>query len=248
MDMETKSMIKSVPKSRLALPGALAAILVLVAAALGAAPALAAGGYGSSGGTAAATSAPAAASVQVGTTSTPALGTVLTGPNGMTLYTLSSDPTNGSVCTGKCLTAWPPLLVAAGGTVTGPSGSSIAFASFTRADNGADQVTADGRALYYFAQDTAPGQVNGDGIKALGGVWHVAGLTAAPAASATPAANAGGAYGGLPAASAAPGSATQPASSGTNMSIWPVILVLAIVVVAVALVAGIRRRRTVGNR
>ncbi len=138
---------------------------------------------------AAATSAPSAgaaasapASLSLGGRMT-ALGDVLTGPNGMTLYTLSSDPNGGSVCTGQCLVFWPPLLVAPGGAVSGPSTVSGTFATFVRADDGSTQVTLDGRALYYFKNDTAPGQTNGEGIKGAGGVWHVV-LAAAAAASA----------------------------------------------------------------
>jgi len=247
-------MISSVPKPRLARPGALAIILVLVAAALGAGPAFAAGSYGY-GGASPSIPAGAPASVQVGTTTTSTLGTVLTGPNGMTLYTLSSDPNNASVCTGQCLTFWPPLLVASGGTVAGPSGSSLTFSTFTRVDNGTVQAAADGRPLYYFANDTAAGQTNGEGIKGAGGVWHVAGLTATSAAAvASPAATsptvaAGGGYGAAPVPSAAPNSAAQaPASSSTGTPVGLVVLALVLALVAVAFVAGIRRKRPVGNR
>jgi predicted lipoprotein with Yx(FWY)xxD motif len=116
---------------------------------------------------------PPSASVQVGSMST-ALGAVLTGPSGNTLYTLSSDPNNGSVCTGGCLGFWPPLLVPSGGTVSGPAGTGLTFGTFTRTDTGTIQATVNGRPLYNFAADTAPGQTNGEGIKAFGGVWHVA--------------------------------------------------------------------------
>jgi len=119
---------------------------------------------------------PTPATIQIGTAST-SLGKVLTGPNGLTLYTLSSDPNNGSVCTGTCLAAWPPLLVGAGGIVTGPTGVSQTFGTFTRADDGTTQAAAAGRPLYYFASDSAPGQTSGEGITAPGGVWHVAAAT-----------------------------------------------------------------------
>ncbi len=117
---------------------------------------------------------PASMTVQVATHST-SLGVVLTGPDGHTLYTLSSDPNDGSGCTGGCLTFWPPLLVGAGGTVIGPAGVTRTFGTFTRTDDAATQVTVDHRPLYYFANDTAAGQTHGEGIKAFGGVWHVAG-------------------------------------------------------------------------
>ena len=187
--------------------------------------------------------------------STSALGAVLTGPNGMTLYTLSSDPNGGSVCTGKCLAFWPPLLVAAGGKATGPAGGSLTFATFTRADDGTTQVTADGRALYYFANDTAPGQTNGEGVKGAGGVWHVASATAgsapasaAPAAAApASAAPAGGGYVAPPGIAATTSSSQVPASSDTTMPIWPIALVLVLAVIAVAYL-GMRRMRRVSNR
>ena len=130
----------------------------------------------------------AASTVQLGSHANATLGTILTGANDMTLYTLSSDPNNGTVCTGTCLTFWPPLLVAAGGSATGPAGSTGTFGSFVRAD-GTAQVTHDGRALYYFAHDTAAGQTNGEGITGLGGVWHVA-LAARAVATSSPAATA----------------------------------------------------------
>ena len=69
---------------------------------------------------------PVVAPIQVGSMST-ALGVVLTGPSANTLYTLSSDPSNGSTCTGACLIAWPPLLVPSGGAVSGPAGTSLTF-------------------------------------------------------------------------------------------------------------------------
>jgi predicted lipoprotein with Yx(FWY)xxD motif len=115
---------------------------------------------------------PVVAPIQVGSMSTP-LGVVLTGPSGNTLYTLSSDPSNGSTCTGACLGAWPPLLVPSGGTLSGPAGTSLAFGTFTRTDDMTIQATANGRPLYLFSHDTAPGQTNGEGITAFGGTWHV---------------------------------------------------------------------------
>jgi predicted lipoprotein with Yx(FWY)xxD motif len=219
-----------------------ASILGLLAAAvLSAAPAAAAPSYGSGGST-----------VQIGTMST-ALGVVLTGPNGMTLYTLSSDPNNGSVCTGQCLTFWPPLLVAAGGTVSGPSGSTLTFATFTRADDGTTQVTGDARALYYFKNDTAPGQTNGEGIKALGGVWHVAGASAiAPAvAAATPAApstssSSSGSAGS--AGSSVPPTSTDYGASTTSGAALPVGLAALALAVFVAAFVGLSRQQKVRNR
>ncbi|MFI5042022.1 MAG: hypothetical protein ACHQNA_09280, partial [Acidimicrobiales bacterium] len=133
----------------------------------------------------------------------------LTGPSGLTLYTLSSDPTNGSICTGGCLTFWPPLVIAAGGTVSAPSGVTRTFSMFTRTDTGASQVTVDGHALYYFKNDSAPGDTKGEGIVALGGTWHVA----AAAASNPPATT--GFLSSLPTVDL-PGHSTVPANGDIN--------------------------------
>jgi predicted lipoprotein with Yx(FWY)xxD motif len=157
----------------LARPGALASIFLLLAA-WAAGPVLAVD-YGSP---APATST-APASLQLGAGSSASLGSFLVGPTGMTLYTLSSETGTGSVCTGGCLAAWPPLLVAPGGSVAGPSGATGTFSTITRADTGSTQVAYNGRPLYYFAHDTAAGQANGQGIKAFGGVWLVAALSGA---------------------------------------------------------------------
>src|SRR3972149_6089579 len=42
------------------------------------------------------------------------LGTVLTGPTGMTLYTFKNDTDGKSVCNGPCAESWPPFKPAAG--------------------------------------------------------------------------------------------------------------------------------------
>jgi predicted lipoprotein with Yx(FWY)xxD motif len=193
-------MKQRVPMPRLARPGALASILLIVAA-WAAAPVLAVD-YATPSPMATATpSAPA--SLQIGAGSSAALGSFLVGPNGMTLYTLSSETSTGSVCTGGCLTNWPPLLVTPGGSVTGPAAATGAFSTITRADDGSTQAAYNGRPLYYFAHDTAIGQTNGEGIKAFGGVWLVAAAVRAVAAGSPPAT-----------ASPTPASTLPPTSTG----------------------------------
>jgi predicted lipoprotein with Yx(FWY)xxD motif len=112
-------------------------------------------------------------SVSIGVATSATLGRYLTAAGGLTLYTLSSDPKNKSTCAGQCVAFWPPLLITAGGTVSADPGATGRFASFTRSDVSA-QVSDDGRPLYYFANDAAAGQTNGEGVVAFGGTWHVA--------------------------------------------------------------------------
>jgi hypothetical protein len=53
--------------------------------------------------------------IQIETRASATLGTYLVDPTARTLYTLSSDPANGSTCVGPCVPSWPPLIVAQGG-------------------------------------------------------------------------------------------------------------------------------------
>jgi predicted lipoprotein with Yx(FWY)xxD motif len=119
---------------------------------------------------AAAVSAPASSTASSGTATavvvnmaTSTLGPVLTGPNGLTLYTRTGDTATTSSCTGQCATAWPPLTVATGASATGGTGVSGTFATLTRAD-GTIQVTYNGLPLYGWQKDTKPGDVTGQGV------------------------------------------------------------------------------------
>ena len=181
-------MIHLQPVRRLTLPGLVASTLLIVGACAGSgttpAPSATTAATPAATTAPAATATPAAASapssITVGTGTSASLGTFLTGPNGFTLYTLSSDPMNGTSCTGSCATFWPPLIVASGGSVTGASGVTGTLATFSRPD-GTTQVTYNGHALYYFKKDTAPGQTKGQGVVAFGGTW----LVVPPAGSST---------------------------------------------------------------
>ena len=115
-------------------------------------------------------SAPASVAVKAGTT---ALGRVLVGPDGRTLYGFTNDVANQSTCSGTCATAWPPVIVSAGWQVA-PGLDSGLFSTIVRAD-GQEQLMAGRWPLYYFASDAAPGDVHG---QASGDVWFVVGRDA----------------------------------------------------------------------
>ena len=70
---------------------------------------------------------------------------------------------------------WPPVTgpATAGPGVTGKLGK------ITRSD-GSIQALYDGHPLYTYTADTAPGQANGNGINASGGVWHEVTASGAP--------------------------------------------------------------------
>ena len=103
-----------------------------------------------------------------GTPAAPAMVSdgVLTGSNGMTLYTFDKDAAGSgkSICNGPCAANWPPLLVA-----DGESASSDY--SVVMRDDGRKQWAYKGKPLYYWAKDAKSGDRTGDGVK---GVWHLA--------------------------------------------------------------------------
>lgn len=99
------------------------------------------------------------------------LGTYLVDGGGMTLYVFTRDVTPGvSVCAGPCAENWPPVTVGAEGEIRADEGVTGVVGRAARAD-GTLQVTYDGRPLYLWVNDEAPGDTTGQGV---GGVWFVA--------------------------------------------------------------------------
>jgi predicted lipoprotein with Yx(FWY)xxD motif len=97
------------------------------------------------------------------------LGDFLVGANGMTLYLFTVDEERLSNCYEQCAANWPPLLVQPGEApvpgmgVTGELG-------VTERDDGSLQVIYDGKPLYYWVNDEAPGDTTGQGVN---DVWFV---------------------------------------------------------------------------
>ena len=89
---------------------------------------------------------------------------LMTGPNGMTLYTFDKDAIGSgkSVCNGQCATNWPPFMAAAADRSGGD------WTIVTR-DDGSKQWAWSGQPLYYWAKDQKPGDMTGDGFNK---VWH----------------------------------------------------------------------------
>lgn len=98
----------------------------------------------------------------------PKVGTVLTGPKGMTLYMFKKDTPDTSTCVDKCAENWPPLTVASADAIVPGVNLQGKWGTFTRAD-GTIQVTYNGWPLYYFAKDAAIGDATGEGV---GDVWY----------------------------------------------------------------------------
>jgi predicted lipoprotein with Yx(FWY)xxD motif len=119
------------------------------------------------------------------------LGDVLVDGQGLTVYMLTADSPNHSSCSASCLAYWP--LVAAPGSGSVPSISGIgAKLGVTKATNGESMLTANGWPLYTFANDEAPGDVEGQGVKTFGGTWYALSPAGEPIQSAPSSTDSGG--------------------------------------------------------
>lgn len=88
---------------------------------------------------------------------------MLTSKDGKTLYTFTKDAPGKSHCNGGCAAVWPAF------TVANPALAGGDFSIVTR-DDGTKQWAHKGQALYFYAGDTKPGDMAGEG---QGGVWFV---------------------------------------------------------------------------
>lgn len=128
-------------------------------------------------------SADAASSATLSTAST-SLGTIVVDNAGMTVYVFDNDTANSgmSTCTGTCAATWPAVTT----TSTTPTMSGVSGTVATiQTSDGKNQVTLDGHPLYYFVNDTAAGDVKGQGVQ---GIWWVVApdgtkITTAPSGS-----------------------------------------------------------------
>jgi predicted lipoprotein with Yx(FWY)xxD motif len=94
------------------------------------------------------------------------LGEVLTGPNGMTLYTFANDKQPGkSACNGTCAENWPPLHPEAA------AGAPKAPLSIITRDDGSKQYAYKGKPLYYWKNDKKPGDATGHKVR---DIWFAA--------------------------------------------------------------------------
>jgi len=100
----------------------------------------------------------ASAAVHVGHSS---LGDVLVNADGRTLYGFTNDTNGSSSCNGTCAQNWPPVEVSAGWK---PTSVGTAKLHSTMRSDGRLQLVAGKWPLYIFSGDSAPGDVNGEGV------------------------------------------------------------------------------------
>src|SRR4051794_14332464 len=121
----------------------------VAATALGALALAACGG--SSGGTDSGAAGSTSRSATTGSTHTGPMGTYLTDGSGKTLYQFALDTGSTSMCTGSCVSFWPPLLTT--GDPTAGSGATSGQLGTTKRSDGSMQVTYGGHPVYHYVKD-----------------------------------------------------------------------------------------------
>lgn len=108
--------------------------------------------------------------IVVQTHEVPSVGTVLTGPNGRTVYLFDKDRSTQSTCTLDCASAWIPLTTA----VAPRAGAGVKPTLLTtiKRPDGSAQVVYNGHPLYYYFADQLPGQAYGVAVYSYGGTWY----------------------------------------------------------------------------
>jgi predicted lipoprotein with Yx(FWY)xxD motif len=127
-------------------------------------------GGGGAYGAAPKTSAPAASGAVAIKTAKGEPGTFLVDSSGRSLYLFEADKSDTSTCNGACAAAWPPLTTT--GAPTAGTGVKASLLGTSKRDDGKMEVTYNGHPLYYFANDSAPGDLKGQGVDAFGAEWY----------------------------------------------------------------------------
>jgi len=98
-------------------------------------------------------------------------GRILFDGRGRVLYLFARDRGDRSSCSGACAKAWPPYL-----TKSAPKaapGLDSKLLGTTKRSDGTLQVTYAKHPLYYFKEDTKPGQIKCQNVSNFGGLWLV---------------------------------------------------------------------------
>lgn len=101
------------------------------------------------------------------------LGQIIVDAEGKTLYMFTPDEAGTPTCYDDCATAWPPLT----GEATAGAGLDASKLTVVDRTDGSKQVKYGNWPLYYFANDAAAGDVNGQG---LNDKWYVVGADGEP--------------------------------------------------------------------
>src|SRR6266545_3192524 len=98
---------------------------------------------------------PSGTATSVQTDSVSGLGTVLANSAGLTLYHNTKETGSTSVCTGGCVSVWPPVLVT--GSLPQDTGMIKGTFGTIMRPEGSTQLTMNGMPLYTYSGDSASG-------------------------------------------------------------------------------------------
>ena len=124
--------------------------------------------YGNAATTPAAQAQPVSGTATLKVSQKDGIGSFLVDSNGMTVYLTTYDTANTSTCSGYCADNWPALAMA-DQPVAGDGVDASLLGTIQR-DGGTTQITYNGHPLYTFRKDSAPGDINGQGVN---GTWYV---------------------------------------------------------------------------
>ena len=105
---------------------------------------------------------------------------VAVGPSGYAVYTFQGETTHHIICkktssaSTDCWAFWPPVTVSSPHSATKVSGIKGKIGTFK--NHGMNQVTLNGKPLYYFTPDLMSHnkrQATGDELKTFGSIWHI---------------------------------------------------------------------------
>lgn len=116
--------------------------------------------------------------IKVGSSS---FGKIIVNIKGMSAYYYDLDKAKSGVsaCSGQCAVNWPAII----SSISKPKIAGITGTVGTIATKKGRQVTINGRPIYTFAYDSAPGSVSGQGSQ---GVWYLVNPTGKEIKSLTP--------------------------------------------------------------
>jgi predicted lipoprotein with Yx(FWY)xxD motif len=99
------------------------------------------------------------------------IGSYLADAKGRALYLFEADKGSSSTCYSACASLWPPLT--SGIAVSAGSGVQRSLLGATARKDGTQEVTYHGHPLYYYAADTKPGSITGEGLNQFGAKWYL---------------------------------------------------------------------------
>ena len=98
-------------------------------------------------------------------------GRVLFDGRGYVLYAFTRDANGRSACYGACAKAWPVYY--AKGTLRAGTGIKRSLLGTAKRRDGRRQITYARRPLYYYVDDTRPGQILCQNVAEFSGTWLI---------------------------------------------------------------------------